>query len=159
MSDASPKPTVVIVGAGFAGVACAKELAKHEIPVTLIDRHNYQQFQPLLYQVATAELAVTDIARPIRAIFAKSPTVSMHQLEITSIDPETRTVTSADGQTFTGDYLVISAGAKPCGPTRILPRGSTSTPAGLPAKRWRASWTIPSCLLPRCSLRPPSDRV
>ncbi|HMK10744.1 MAG TPA: NAD(P)/FAD-dependent oxidoreductase [Acidimicrobiales bacterium] len=113
MSDQSPKPSVVIVGAGFAGVACAKELAKHEISVTLLDRHNYQQFQPLLYQVATAELATTDVARPIRAIFAKSPTVSMRQLEITSIDPETRTVTASDGQTFTGDYLVISAGAKP----------------------------------------------
>ncbi|HTN79728.1 MAG TPA: NAD(P)/FAD-dependent oxidoreductase [Acidimicrobiales bacterium] len=113
MSDQSPKPSVVIVGAGFAGVACAKELAKHEISVTLLDRHNYQQFQPLLYQVATAELATTDVARPIRAIFAKSPTVTMRQLEITSIDPETRTVTASDGQTFTGDYLVISAGAKP----------------------------------------------
>ena len=113
MSDASPKPSVVIVGAGFAGVACAKELAKHELPVTLLDRHNYQQFQPLLYQVATAELATTDVARPIRAIFAKSPTVRMRQLEITSIDPETCTVTASDGQTFSGDYLVVAAGAKP----------------------------------------------
>ena len=113
MSDESPKPSVVIVGAGFAGVACAKELAKHELPVTLLDRHNYQQFQPLLYQVATAELATTDVARPIRAIFAKSPTVHMRQLEITSIDPETRTVTASDGQKFSGDYLVIAAGAKP----------------------------------------------
>jgi NADH dehydrogenase len=113
MSDASPKPSVVVVGAGFAGVACAKELAKHELPVTLLDRHNYQQFQPLLYQVATAELATTDVARPIRAIFAKSPTVHMRQLEITSIDPETRTVTASDGQKFSGDYLVIAAGAKP----------------------------------------------
>ena len=83
MSDESPKPTVVIVGAGFAGVACAKELAKHDVPVTLIDRHNYQQFQPLLYQVATAELGTTDIARPIRAIFAKDPSVSMRQLDVT----------------------------------------------------------------------------
>src|SRR4249920_3876920 len=113
MSDESPKPSVVIVGAGFAGVACAKELAKHDVPVTLIDRHNYQQFQPLLYQVATAELGTTDIARPIRAIFAKDPSVSMRQLDVTGVDPETRTVTTADGQTFTGDYLVISAGAKP----------------------------------------------
>ena len=113
MSDESPKPSVVVVGAGFAGVACAKELAKHELPVTLLDRHNYQQFQPLLYQVATAELATTDVARPIRAIFAKSPTVHMRQLEITSIDPETRTVTASDGQKFSGDYLVIAAGAKP----------------------------------------------
>ena len=113
MSDESPKPTVVIVGAGFAGVACAKELAKHDVPVTLIDRHNYQQFQPLLYQVATAELGTTDIARPIRAIFAKDPSVSMRQLDVTGVDPETRTVTTADGETFTGDYVVVAAGTKP----------------------------------------------
>ena len=111
-SDETKKPTVVIVGAGFAGVACAKELAKHDIPVTLIDRHNYQQFQPLLYQVATAELGTTDVARPIRAIFAKAPTVKMRQLEVTKIDPETKTVTTGDGQTFTGDYLIVAAGAQ-----------------------------------------------
>ena len=50
------KPSVVIVGGGFAGVGCARELAKHDVPVTLIDRNNYHQFQPLLYQVATGEL-------------------------------------------------------------------------------------------------------
>ena len=65
------KPSVVIVGGGFAGVGCAKELAKHDIRVTLIDRNNYHQFQPLLYQVATAELATTDVARPLRGIFKK----------------------------------------------------------------------------------------
>ena len=54
---------VVIVGGGFAGVGCAKELASHDdVHVTLIDRHNYHQFQPLLYQVATAQLAPSDIA-------------------------------------------------------------------------------------------------
>jgi NADH:ubiquinone reductase (H+-translocating) len=81
------KPSVVIVGGGFAGVGCAKKLADHDIPVTLLDRHNYQQFQPLLYQVATAELATTDVARPLRAIFAKDKTVTMRQLAVTSIDP------------------------------------------------------------------------
>ena len=51
-------PHVVIVGAGFAGLGCAKELAKHDrVRVTVIDKHNYHQFQPLLYQVATAQLA------------------------------------------------------------------------------------------------------
>ena len=53
MSAETSKPSVVIVGGGFAGVGCAKELAKHDIPVTLLDRNNYHQFQPLLYQVAT----------------------------------------------------------------------------------------------------------
>ena len=107
------KPSVVIVGGGFAGVGCAKKLADHDIPVTLLDRHNYQQFQPLLYQVATAELATTDVARPLRAIFAKDKSVTMKQLAVTSIDPETRTVTTSDGQTFSGDYVVIAAGTQP----------------------------------------------
>jgi NADH:ubiquinone reductase (H+-translocating) len=108
-----PKPSVVIVGGGFAGVGCAKKLADHDIPVTLLDRHNYQQFQPLLYQVATAELATTDVARPLRAIFAKDKSVTMRQLDVTSVDPKTRTVTTSDGQKFTGDYVVIAAGTQP----------------------------------------------
>ena len=57
--------TVVVVGGGFAGVACAKHLAKHDVPVTLIDRHDYNQFQPLLYQVATAQVETSDVARPL----------------------------------------------------------------------------------------------
>src|SRR6185503_12621616 len=55
-------PHVLIVGAGFAGLGCAKELAKHDVRVTLLDKHNYHQFQPLLYQVATSQLAPSDIA-------------------------------------------------------------------------------------------------
>jgi NADH dehydrogenase len=106
-------PSVVVVGGGFAGVGCAKELAKHEVAVTVLDRNNYHQFQPLLYQVATAELATTDIARPLRGIFAKDRTVAVKQLTVTDVDPSTRTVTTADGQTFTGDYLVLAAGSRP----------------------------------------------
>jgi NADH dehydrogenase len=94
-------------------VGCAKELAKHDVAVTLIDRNNYHQFQPLLYQVATAELATTDIARPLRGIFAKDRTVAVKQLTVTDVDPGTRTVTTGDGQTFTGDYLVLAAGSRP----------------------------------------------
>jgi NADH dehydrogenase len=114
MSEAeTSKPSVVIVGGGFAGVGCAKELAKHDVAVTVLDRNNYHQFQPLLYQVATAELAPTDIARPLRGIFAKDRSVIVKQLAVTDIDPTTRTVTTADGQTFTGDYLVLAAGSRP----------------------------------------------
>jgi NADH dehydrogenase len=111
MSD--PKPSVVIVGGGFAGVGCAKELAKHDFPVTLIDRNNYHQFQPLLYQVATGELATPDVARPLRAIFKKAQTVRVRVAEVTNIDVATRTISTADGQTFTGDYLVLAAGSQP----------------------------------------------
>ncbi len=108
-----PKPSVVIVGGGFAGVGCAKELGKHGIPVTLIDRNNYHQFQPLLYQVATSELAAVDIARPLRAIFRREPSVRVHVGEVTDVDLATRTITVADGRVFSGDYLVLAAGSQP----------------------------------------------
>ena len=107
------EPSVVIVGGGFAGVGCARELAKHGVPVTLIDRNNYHQFQPLLYQVATGELGMPDVARPLRAVFKKSPSVRFHRAEVSEVDPATRTVTAADGRTFTGDYLVLAAGSRP----------------------------------------------
>ena len=68
---------VVVVGAGFAGVACAKELAKHGVRVVVIDRNNYHQFQPLLYQVATAQSGVADIARSLRGIFRKDESVTV----------------------------------------------------------------------------------
>ena len=106
-------PTVVIVGGGFAGVGCREELAKTGVAVTLLDKNNYHQFQPLLYQVASAELSTGDIARPLRAIFRKDPTVAVKQLEVTDVDLDTRTVTTSDGQTFTGDYLVLAAGSRP----------------------------------------------
>ena len=111
-SQDAPKPTVLIVGGGFAGMGCATELAKHHVPVTLLDRNNYHQFQPLLYQVATAELGTTDVTRPLRGAFAKDPSVNVKQLEVTSVDPAARTVTTADGETHTADYLVLAAGAQ-----------------------------------------------
>ena len=71
MTDHGPT-RVLIVGGGFAGVACAKALAKHDdVEVTLLDRNNYHQFQPLLYQVATSMLAPSDIAYPLRKVSAK----------------------------------------------------------------------------------------
>ena len=104
---------VVIVGAGFAGIACAKELAKHDIRVAVIDRNNYHQFQPLLYQVATAQLGVGDIARSLRGIFAKDHSVSVKTAAVVSVDLATHTVTTADGTRFTGEVLVLAPGAQP----------------------------------------------
>jgi NADH dehydrogenase len=106
-------PRVVVVGGGFAGVGCARELGKHGVDVTLLDQHNYHQFQPLLYQVATAELSVPDVARPLRGIFHDDRTVDVKQATVTAVDPATRTVTTSDGQTFSGDFLVIAAGSRP----------------------------------------------
>lgn len=104
---------MIVVGGGFAGVGCAKELAKHGFAVTLLDRHNYHQFQPLLYQVASGELAIADIARPLRGIFAKDKTVEVKMAEVIGIEATDRTVTLASGQTLSADYLVIASGSVP----------------------------------------------
>ncbi|WP_031470473.1 NAD(P)/FAD-dependent oxidoreductase, partial [Sciscionella sediminilitoris] len=103
---------VVIVGAGFAGVTAANELAAKGIDVLLIDRNNYHQFQPLIYQVATTQIAVTDVARPLRAMFRRKPPVCVKTAEITSIDPRERAVTTADGITYRSGFLVIATGAE-----------------------------------------------
>ena len=108
------QPHVVIVGAGFAGLGCAKELAEHDdVRVTLIDKHNYHQFQPLLYQVATSQLAASDVARDIRKEFRKHPNVDIKMAEVVSADPASTSVTLNDGQTIDGDFLVLAAGSQP----------------------------------------------
>ena len=102
---------VVIAGAGLAGVACAHELGRAGFDVHLIDRNDYHQFQPLLYQVATSQLPAADVARPLKAIFAKLPNVRVVQSEITAIDFASRTVVTDSGAEFVCDYLVLAAGA------------------------------------------------
>ena len=105
---------VIVVGGGFAGLGCVKRLARDDgVKVTLIDRHNYHQFQPLLYQVATSQLASSDIAFSLRKLFRKDDDVSVKMGEVTGIDPATRTVTLADGASFSGDALVLAAGSQP----------------------------------------------
>jgi NADH dehydrogenase len=105
---------VVVVGGGFAGVAAAKRVAKDaRVQVTLIDQNNYHQFQPLLYQVATCQLAQTDIAYPLRNIARKHSNFDVKLGTVASIDPGSRTVTTEEGQAYTGDYLVIAAGSQP----------------------------------------------
>jgi NADH:ubiquinone reductase (H+-translocating) len=108
------KQHVVIVGGGFAGLGCALRLAGEErVQVTLIDRNNYHQFQPLLYQVATSQLAGSDIAHSLRAVFVGEDNVDVKLAEIGEIDPAARTVTSTDGQVWSGDVLVLAAGSQP----------------------------------------------
>jgi NADH:ubiquinone reductase (H+-translocating) len=104
---------VVVVGAGFAGLHCALELAGESgVRITLLDRHNYQQFQPLLYQVATASLAPSDAAFNLRTVISHHENVDIVMTEVVSIDLATRTVRGAHGDTYTGDYLVLAAGAQ-----------------------------------------------
>jgi NADH dehydrogenase len=114
MADSDAPSRVVIVGGGFAGVACAKRLAEHDdFHVTLVDRHNYHQFQPLLYQVATSQLAPSDIAYSLRKLFADDENVELKLADVASIDPASRTVVSSDGVSWTGDALVVAAGSQP----------------------------------------------
>jgi NADH:ubiquinone reductase (H+-translocating) len=105
---------VVVVGGGFAGVGCARRLAHHDdVRVTLIDRNNYHQFQPLLYQVATSQLASSDIAYSLRKLFNDDLNVDVKLAEAASVDPATHTVTTADGDHFAGDAVVLAAGSQP----------------------------------------------
>ena len=105
---------VVIVGGGFAGIACARALAKHrDIHVTLIDKNDYHQFQPLLYQVATSMLAASDIAFPLRKIAAEFEGFEAHRREVASVDPVAKSVTTVSGDAYAGDYIVLAAGSQP----------------------------------------------
>lgn len=105
--------SVVVVGGGFGGVGCARELARHDVDVTLVDKNDYHQFQPLLYQLATAQIGVSDIARPLRGIFHHHESVRVMTGEVTAIDPTARSVELFDGTTVAGDVLVVAAGAQP----------------------------------------------
>jgi NADH:ubiquinone reductase (H+-translocating) len=110
----SAKHHVVIVGGGFAGLGCAQRLADHDdVQVTLIDRNNYHQFQPLLYQVATSQLAGTDIAHSLRGVFADQENVDVKLAEITHVDLDTRSVSTGKGEVWSGDALVLAAGSQP----------------------------------------------
>src|SRR3954471_2289707 len=85
-------PHVVILGGGFGGLDAARTLAGAPVRVTLIDRHNYHLFQPLLYQVATASLSPGDIASPIRWILRRQQNVSVLLAEVRGIDVANRRI-------------------------------------------------------------------
>jgi NADH dehydrogenase len=111
--DLSSAKHVVIVGGGFAGLSCARKLgSKPNVRVTLLDKNNYQQFQPLLYQVATAILGSANIAFNLRGVLHNHANVDVKMTEVTSIDPHTHTVETSHGERYQGDYLVLAAGAQ-----------------------------------------------
>jgi NADH:ubiquinone reductase (H+-translocating) len=103
------QPHVVILGAGFGGLAAAKALRGADVRITLIDRSNHHLFQPLLYQVATAALAAPDVSAPIRKLLWKQSNVTVWMSSVTQIDPEQKRVVLENSET-TYDYLILATG-------------------------------------------------
>lgn len=109
----SSTPHVVIIGGGFGGLAAARELASAAVRVTVIDRNNHHVFQPLLYQVATAGLAPSDITVPIRWRLRDQKNTTVLLAEVTGIDPVKRVVRLGDnGDELSYDYLIVASGAR-----------------------------------------------
>jgi NADH dehydrogenase len=105
-----PKKHVVIVGAGFGGLACARKLRKsRSYEVTLVDRNPYQLFSPLLYQVATASLPEDDIAFPVRTAYRE---VRFIRAAVTGVDTASQTLTLSTGKTLSYDDLVLAVGSE-----------------------------------------------
>jgi NADH:ubiquinone reductase (H+-translocating) len=110
MTAADRSPHVVIVGAGFGGLAAARGLRRAPVRITIIDRSNHHLFQPLLYQVATAALSPADIAAPIRRIFRHQSNVSVMLAEATAVNLDEKRVVLADGS-VDFDILIVATGA------------------------------------------------
>ncbi len=102
---------VVIVGAGFAGLQVAKQLKHSDYETMLIDQYNFHQFQPLLYQVATARLEPSAISFPLRKVFQKERHVHVRIANVQQVDTANKQVVT-DGGTFAYDYLVIATGCR-----------------------------------------------
>ena len=110
MKGNGDKHTIVIVGAGFGGIELAKKLANTSLDVTILDRNNYHNFQPLMYQVATGGLGPDSIAFPIRRIFRKARNVRFRIAEITEIHTESKFLSTSIGEIHY-DTLVIATGS------------------------------------------------
>ena len=104
------RPRVVIVGAGFGGLAVARKLAREPVDVLLLDRNNYNAFWPLMYQVATAGIEPQDIAQPVRAVLRGTPNVHFRVASVQRIDLQKQAVI-ADDVAIPYDELVIAAGS------------------------------------------------
>ncbi|HEX4817433.1 MAG TPA: NAD(P)/FAD-dependent oxidoreductase [Nonomuraea sp.] len=128
---------VVVVGAGFAGLAATRELARSGALVTVVDRNPYATFQPLLYQVATAGMGTADVSYPVRTFAARWPNVRARRAALSKVVPAERRVELADGSALDYDYLVLATGVTtnwlnvPGAPQNALPIYSLTDAAAL----------------------------
>jgi NADH:ubiquinone reductase (H+-translocating) len=106
------RPHIVIVGAGFGGLAAAQALRKAPVDVTVVDQRNHHLFQPLLYQVATAALSPADIAAPIRAILAGNRNTRVLLDRVKGVDSANRLVRLGSGTSLAYDWLILATGAR-----------------------------------------------
>ena len=111
IASTQARPRIVIIGAGFGGLAAAKQLARAPFDVTVIDRHNYHLFQPLLYQVATAGLSPADIASPIRGILRRQKNAHVVLAKVSGVDTVRKEVV-AEGRRISFDHLIVATGAE-----------------------------------------------
>lgn len=110
MNKSQSYPELLVIGGGFAGIALIKALRNAPYNITLIDKHNYHTFQPLLYQVASGGLGADAIGYPFRLIFRNQKNFNFRMAEVQKILPETKCVETTVG-TFKYDYLVIASGS------------------------------------------------
>jgi NADH dehydrogenase len=113
-SDDRPtrRPHVLVLGGGFAGIGAARKLKDADVDVTLVDKHDYHTFQPLLYQVATDLLETSACGHPLRDLFHEQPHVAVHEATVTGIDLAGRQVQFAEMAPVAYDYLVLGLGAR-----------------------------------------------
>lgn len=109
--DFSHLPHVVVLGGGFAGIATARGLSNKNVRVTIIDKHNFHTFLPLLYQVATAMLEPAEVAYPIRTIFGKAKNVGFRHAKVREVDHARSVVILDDSSEIAFDHLVVATGA------------------------------------------------
>ena len=105
------QPHVVILGGGFGGIGAVKKLRDAKVRITMVDNRDYHTFQPLLYQVATAELSPDEVGFPLRDLLQHHENVSFHQGEVQSIDPVKKQVLVEGMAPLSYDFLVLALGA------------------------------------------------
>ena len=110
-TNETPPAHVVIIGGGFAGVAVARGLANKNVRVTIVDKHNFHTFLPLLYQVATAGLEPADVAYPIRTIFGHATNIRFRHAQVREVDHDRSVVILEGGAEMAFDHLVVATGA------------------------------------------------